>query len=67
MARLPKGAEVLISMAFLVMCAEKSLRLIRFFFVTTSAQFYTWRRLGLLCVVLRNIFLLARAETMVTE
>ena len=31
MARLPKGAETPISMAFLVMCAEKNLRLLRSF------------------------------------
>ena len=33
MARLAKGAETSISMAFLVMCAEKILRLLRLFFV----------------------------------
>jgi hypothetical protein len=33
MARLEKGAETSISMAFLVMCAEKILRLLRLFFV----------------------------------
>jgi transposase, IS5 family len=34
MARLPKGAENLISMAFVVMCAEKILRILRLFFVS---------------------------------
>lgn len=33
MARLIRGAETSISMAFLVMCVEKILRLIRLFFV----------------------------------
>lgn len=33
MARLKAGAETSISMAFLVMCAEKVLRLLRFFSV----------------------------------
>ncbi len=38
-ARLAKGAETSISMAFLVMCAEKIRRLLRFFFVVISAWF----------------------------
>ena len=33
MARLSIGAETLISIAFLVMCAEKILRLLRLFFI----------------------------------
>jgi hypothetical protein len=33
MSRLPKGAENTISMAFVVMCAEKIRRLLRLFFV----------------------------------
>ena len=37
MARLIHGAETSISMAFLVMCAEKILRLLRLFFVIISA------------------------------
>jgi hypothetical protein len=37
MARLIHGAETSISMAFLVMCAEKILRLLRLFFVLISA------------------------------
>ena len=40
MARLVKGAETSISMAFLVMCAEKIRRLLRLFFVFISAWFY---------------------------
>jgi hypothetical protein len=46
MARLSKGAETLISMAFLVMCVEKILRLLRIFFVTICAWFYVWHRPG---------------------
>jgi hypothetical protein len=60
MARLPKGAQTSISMAFLVMCAEKILRLLCLFFVA----FYAWiccrLRLGPLLVALRNI---CRLET----
>jgi hypothetical protein len=41
MARLTNGAETSISMAFLVMCAEKILRLLRLFFVLISAWFYS--------------------------
>ncbi len=37
MARLSKGAETSISMAFVVMCAEKILRLLRVLFVTIFA------------------------------
>jgi IS5 family transposase len=37
MARLPKGAETSISMAFVVMCAEKIRRLLRLFFVIMYA------------------------------
>jgi hypothetical protein len=40
MARLSKGAEALISMAFLVMCAENILKLLRLFFITVCAWFY---------------------------
>jgi len=36
-ARLAKGAENSISMAYVVMCAEKILRLLRLFFVTILA------------------------------
>ena len=42
MARLPKGSESSISMAFLVMCAEKILRLLRFFLIVIYAWFCTW-------------------------
>jgi hypothetical protein len=63
MARLPKGAETSISMAFLVMCAEKILRLLRLFFVTIYAWLCAWQPLGWLMVVLRNICLLEAAES----
>ena len=42
MTRLPKGSESSISMAFLVMCAEKILRLLRFFLIVIYAWFCTW-------------------------
>jgi hypothetical protein len=41
MARLVKGAETSISIAFLVMCAEKIRRLLRLFFVIIFAWFYS--------------------------
>ena len=43
MARLAKGAETSISMAFLVMDVEKIRWLLRFFFVFISAWFYAWQ------------------------
>jgi hypothetical protein len=45
MARPTNGAETSISMAFLVMCAEKILRLLRLFFVLISAWIYSLLRL----------------------
>jgi IS5 family transposase len=65
MARLPKGAKISISMAFLVMCAEKIRRLLCLFFVA----FYAWTcccfRLGQRLVVLWNICQLETAELLV--
>jgi IS5 family transposase len=62
MARLPKGARTSISMAFLVMCAEKILRLLCLFFVA----FYAWiccrLLLGPLLVALRKICQLETGE-----
>jgi hypothetical protein len=55
MARLSKGAETLISIAFLVMCAEKILRLLRLFLITVFAWFYAWQRPGARWVVLKSI------------
>jgi hypothetical protein len=65
MARLAKGAETSIAMAFVVMCAEKILRLLRLFFVFIFAWFYAWQRPGCLYVALRNICLLETAESLV--
>jgi hypothetical protein len=56
MVRLSKGAEALISIAFLVMCTEKILRLLRLFIITVSAWFYAWQRPGARWVVLRSIW-----------
>jgi hypothetical protein len=55
MARLPNGAETTISMAFLVMGAEKILRLLRLFFVAFYAWIYACQPLGWLLVALGNI------------
>jgi hypothetical protein len=65
MARLPKGAEALISMAFVVMCAEKILRLLRLFFVTICAWFYAWQRPYALLQVLRTMWQLEMADSLV--
>jgi hypothetical protein len=66
MARLTKGAETSISMAFLVMCAEKIRRLLRLFFVTIIAWFYAWHRLGTLWMVLTHLSQLETEELLVT-
>jgi len=65
MTRLSKGADTLISMSFLVMCAEKILRLLRLFFVTIWAWFYEWQRPGSLWEVLRSIWQLEMAVSLV--
>jgi IS5 family transposase len=65
MARLSKGAETLISMAFLVMCAEKILRLLRLFFITVCAWFHVWQRPGALLEKLRTIWQLEMADSLV--
>jgi hypothetical protein len=65
MARLAKGAETSISMAFLVMCAEKILRLLCLFFVAFYVRVCCCLRLGPLLVVLRNICQLETAELLV--
>ena len=62
MARLPKGAESSITMAFLVMCAEKILRLLRLFFVVIYVWFCTWCGAGGRWVALGNISLLETSE-----
>ncbi len=65
MARLSKGAEALISMAFLVMCAEKILRLLRLFFITVCAWFYAWHRPDALWEDLRTVWQLEMADSLV--
>jgi hypothetical protein len=54
-------------MSFLVICAEKILRLLRLFFVTIFAWPCAWQRLDWLLVALRNICLLEAAESPVAE
>jgi len=55
MARLSQGAETLISMSFLVMCAEKILRLLRLFFITICAWFNDLHKPSALLEVLRQL------------
>jgi IS5 family transposase len=64
MARLSKGAETLISMAFLVICSEKILRLLCLFFITFCAWFYVWQKPGALLEVLR-IWQLEKTDSLV--
>jgi transposase, IS5 family len=66
MARLSKGAENSISMAFVVMCAEKIRRLLRFFFITIFAWLCTWEWPGSLWMGLRNIWQLETHESLTT-
>jgi hypothetical protein len=66
MARLPKGAETTISMAFLVMCAEKILRLLCLFFVAFYGWFCTWYRFGEIWLAPENISPLEPSESLVT-
>lgn len=56
MAQLSKGAETLISIAFLLMCAEKILRLLYLFFITAWAWFYAWQRPGIRWVAPKSIW-----------
>jgi hypothetical protein len=51
-------------MAFLVMCAEKILRLLRLFFVSICACFYDWHRSGAFWEELRNIWRLEMADSL---
>ena len=64
MARLPKGAENTISMAFVVMCAEKIWRLIRLFFTTIFAWFCSRQWPRCLLISLRNIWKLEMAYSL---
>ena len=66
MPRLPKSAETSISMAFLVMCAEKILRLLRLFFVLIFAWIYAWSRSCSIWMALRVICLSKTYESLVT-
>jgi IS5 family transposase len=63
-ARLPKGAKNSISMAFLVMCAEKIRRLLRLFFVTIFAWLCVSQWLRCLWMELRSIWRLELAESL---
>jgi hypothetical protein len=67
MARLAKGAETSISMAFLVMCAEKIRRLLRLFFVFLSAWFYAWQSPAASWMVLMHIWRLVTSEPLITD
>jgi hypothetical protein len=62
MARLPKGAESSISMALVVMCAEKFLRLLRLIFVAIYNWFCTWHRVGEPWIAPGDISLLGISE-----
>jgi hypothetical protein len=56
MARLQKGAETSISMAYVVMCAEKIRRLLLLFFLIIFAWFCAVKRPGCLLMVLRELW-----------
>ena len=66
MARLSKGAENSISMAFVVMCSEKIRRLLRLFFITLFAWIYAFQKPGSLWMGLRNIWQLETHESLAT-
>jgi transposase, IS5 family len=62
MSRLPKGAENTISMAFVVMCAEKIRRLLRLFFVAIFVWLCAWQWRGCLWIERRNTWQLEMAD-----
>ena len=66
MVRLSKGAENSISLAFVVMCAEKLRRLLRLFFITILAWLCTFKWPGCLWMGLRDIWLLEKHESLAT-
>jgi hypothetical protein len=66
MTRLPKGAETSISMAFVVMCAEKIWRLLRLFFVIINAWFYAIQRPDCLWMALKNLWKLETGELLLS-
>jgi hypothetical protein len=65
MARLSKGAENFIPMAFVVMCAEKILRLLRLFFVTILDWLCNCRP-GCLWMGLMNSWQLEKYQSLAT-
>ncbi len=65
MARLPKGAEISISMAFVAMCAEKIRRLLRLFFVAIIVRLSTWKWLGCLWTEMRRVLSLETTNSVV--
>ena len=50
-------------MSFLVMCPEKTRRLLYLFFATNSAWFYAWQHLDALWEELRDILRLEMADS----
>jgi len=60
----PKGAESTISMAFVVMCAEKIWRLLRLFLTTIFAWFCFRQWPRCLLISLRNILKLEMADSL---
>jgi hypothetical protein len=66
MARLAKGAENSISMAFVVMCTEKIRRLLRLFFITIFAWIYAFQRPIFLWKAFRDILWLETEELLIT-
>lgn len=63
-ARLPKGAEIAISMAFVVMCAETIYRLLRLFFVSFVAWFCSRQWPCFPWISLRNILKFEMADSL---
>jgi hypothetical protein len=61
-----KGEETSVSMALLVLCAEKILRLLNRFFVLFFAWFCEWCWSSTLSMAFRNICLLETANSQVT-
>jgi hypothetical protein len=66
MARQRKGAETSTSIAFLVLCAERVLRLLRLFFVLILSWFCVWCWSSTLRMAFRNIRLLETANWQIT-
>jgi transposase, IS5 family len=62
MSRLPKGAENTISMAFVVMCAEKIRRLLRLFFVAIFVWLCAWQWRDCPWIERRNTWQLEMAD-----